>query len=313
MRSRARLIGVALLTATGCDATSWARPPAIPLDRYSREFHEWRAYRHSRLIAPGPGPVTWVGLWELKAEPQAIGADRTLPIVLADVGTPNAGTLQQVDSVVRFEPAAASAIRLADGKPVSAPLTLMTDRTDSPTVLAVGSVRLRVHGEPGTDRLWLRAWDEEHPDRHTFTLPESFPLDTMWRVAARFKQFKKPREYRVVDIFEGNQSYRSPGELQFRIGGKKHRLVAFADSGATAFFVMMWDSTAKTSTYEAGRYLRVPLPDSTGWTEIDFNRAYNPPCVFTPYSTCAFAPPENRLALPVLAGEKRPARQNRGR
>ncbi|HSL69474.1 MAG TPA: DUF1684 domain-containing protein, partial [Longimicrobiales bacterium] len=52
-------------------------------------------------------------------------------------------------------------------------------------------------------------------------------------------------------------------------------------------------------------FMRVSFPDSTGWTVIDFNRAYSPPCVFTPYSTRAFAPAENRLAVPILAGEKR--------
>ncbi|MGH7462888.1 MAG: DUF1684 domain-containing protein, partial [Longimicrobiales bacterium] len=114
-----------------------------------------------------------------------------------------------------------------------------------------------------------------------------------------------PREYRVPDIVEGTQAYRSPGELVFRVDRKEHRLAAFADPGDTIFFVMMWDSTARSTTYQGGRYLRVPFPDSTGWTMIDFNRAYSPPCVFTPYSTCAFAPPENRLQLAVVAGEKR--------
>jgi uncharacterized protein (DUF1684 family) len=68
---------------------------------------------------------------------------------------------------------------------------------------------------------------------------------------------------------------------------------------------MLWDSTALSTTYGAGRYLRVPLADSTGWTVIDFNRTYNPPCVFTAFSTCAFPPPENRLPFAVTAGEKR--------
>ena len=51
--------------------------------------------------------------------------------------------------------------------------------------------------------------------------------------------------------------------------------------------------------------LRVPLADSTGWTVIDFNRTYNPPCAFTAFSTCAFPPPDNRLTLAITAGEKR--------
>ena len=68
----------------------------------------------------------------------------------------------------------------------------------------------------------------------------------------------------------------------------------------------LWDSTGVADTYQGGRYMRVPLADDEGWTTIDFNRAYNPPCVFTPYSVCSLPPHENRLALAVTAGEKRP-------
>jgi uncharacterized protein (DUF1684 family) len=50
----------------------------------------------------------------------------------------------------------------------------------------------------------------------------------------------------------------------------------------------------------------VPLADEEGWTTIDFNRAYNPPCVFSAFTVCALPPPENRLQLAVTAGEKRP-------
>ncbi|MGQ0650440.1 MAG: DUF1684 domain-containing protein, partial [Gemmatimonadaceae bacterium] len=180
-----------------------------------------------------------------------------------------------------------------------------SDRSGTPTVLAVGTLRFRVHGEPGTDRLWLRAWDAEHPARQSFQLPESYPLDTVWRVSARLDRFDAPRIFTVGDVMEGTQGYRSPGTLVFRVDGREHRLVAFADTNSTSFLIMLRDSTAATTTYPAGRYVRAALPDSTGWTVIDFNRTYNPPCVFTPYSTCAFAPPENRLSLALTAGEKR--------
>ena len=77
---------------------------------------------------------------------------------------------------------------------------------------------------------------------------------------------------------------------------------------------MMWDETAGTETYEGMRYMRVPFPegeewslDQGGWTTIDFNRAYNPPCVFTAHSVCALPPRENYLTLAVTAGEKKPA------
>lgn len=306
MRARRGIVGL-LACVVACSDDEWPRPPAVPEQQFAREFHAWRDYRRSRLVAPGPGPVTWVGLWELTPGRMALGADSTLPIVLRSSRAPRrAGTIQLDSGTVRFEPEAGADIRLANGAgaPVRAPLTMVSDRNDSATTLAIGSLRLRVHGEPGTERLWLRAWDEDHPARETFALPESYPPDTAWRIAARFEAFETPREFRVADILNGTQAYRSPGELVFRVGRRVQRIAAFAEPKDTIFFLMLWDSTARTTTYPAGRYMRVPFPDSAGWTVIDFNRAYNPPCVFTPFSTCAFAPRENRLSVAILAGEK---------
>ena len=306
MRSAPLQISLALSFSLACADEPWPRPEPVVVERFTTEFNEWREYRRSRLVVPGSGPVTWIGLWELGDGSAAFGADSTLPIVLPRSDSPAlAGTLQRSGAEVRFQPAAGADVRLPEGATVSAPLVLASDRTRSPTVLALGSLRLRIHGEPGTDRLWLRAWDTEHPDRETFRLPESFAPDTVWRVSARLERFGKPREFRVPDVTNGEVAYESPGELVFKVGGREHRLAAFGDSASRNFFVIFWDSTARSVTYQAGRYLSVPAPGPDGWTVIDFNRAYNPPCVFSPFSVCALPPRGNYLRLAVTAGEKR--------
>jgi uncharacterized protein (DUF1684 family) len=227
-------------------------------------------------------------------------------MVLTGAGVPpRIGTIVRTDSTLRFVPARGVHVTLGDSTPITKPIDVVTDRSRGYSIIGVGSVRFRVHGEPGTDRLWVRAWDEEHPGRATFQLPATYPVSADWRVAARFDSFAAVRDFKVADVADGTQSYRSPGELVFRVGGREYRLAASADSGSRDYFIMLWDSTATTTTYGAGRYLRVPLADSTGWTVIDFNRTYNPPCVFTAFSTCAFPPPENRLPFPITAGEKR--------
>lgn len=279
----------------------------------TREVHEadyatWRESRKNGLVRPGSGAVTWIGLWELPDGEFEIGSDTTLTMILPGADVPNrVGTISRSANALRFSPAKGARVTLGDSArtPISASIDVVSDRSPGSTVIAAGSVRFRVHGEPGTDRLWVRAWHENHPARVTFQLPEAYPLSSNWRVAARFDPFPSAKDFKVADVAEGTQSYRSPGELVFRVAGGEHRLAVSADSGSRDYFIMLWDSTATTTTYEAGRYLRVPLADSSGWTVIDFNRTYNPPCAFTAFSTCAFPPPENRLPFAVTAGEKR--------
>ncbi len=185
-------------------------------------------------------------------------------------------------------------------------IALGSDRSGNTTNLSLGSLGLRIHGEPGTDRLWLRIWDEDLPLRETFELPDYYPVSDEWLVAARFEPYPEPVPLRVPDVTGGTVEYQAPGELVFRAGGREHSLIATGNVTSSSFFIMMWDSTAVKDTYQGGRYLRAPTPDESGWTTIDFNRAYNAPCVFTAHSVCALPPPGNWLQVAVTAGEKRP-------
>ena len=110
----------------------------------------------------------------------------------------------------------------------------------------------------------------------------------------------------MADVKGGTVENISPGELVFRAGAREQRLIAFATGESRDYLVMLRDSAAFADTYPLGRYMHVPFPDEDGWTVIDFNRLYNPPCAFTAYSVCSFPPRENRLTLEVTAGEKRP-------
>jgi uncharacterized protein (DUF1684 family) len=299
-----RRTALALLMLVGCD--NWPSPSPMTREAHEADRAQWRESRRNGLVRPGSGAVTWIGLWELTVGEFGIGADSSLPMVLSGNHVlPKLGVISRTDSALRFTPARNARVTLDDSTPLTTTIDLLSDRSRGSTVIGAGSSRFRVHGEPGTDRLWIRAWDEEHPRRATFQLPETFPLSADWRVAARFDAFTAPRDIQVADVAEGTQSYHSPGELVFRIAGREHRLAVSADSGSRDYFIMLWDSTATTTTYGAGRYLRVPLADSTGWTVIDLNRTYNPPCAFTAFSTCAFPPPENRLPFAITAGEKR--------
>ncbi len=301
------------LTA-GCTGDSGPAPDSSPdLDPISpevlaAEHAEWRANRHRSLTNPAAGVISWAGLWALAEGPNRFGSDSSLAIVLPpEDAPPFAGTLHLENGEVRLVPEAESGLTLDVASAVTEELALRNDRQENTTILALGSLGLRIHSERGTDRLWLRVWDRDTPRLAAFQLPDYFPVTTDWRLPARFDPYPEPRIVPLADVRGGTVENESPGELVFEAGGREHRLVAFARATSRSYFISLWDSTATSDTYQGGRYMRVPLADDRGWTVIDFNRAYNPPCVFTPFSVCSLPPRENRLQVAVTAGEKRPA------
>ena len=299
-----RFVGLAVLGA-GC---AQERPPGAPIapEVLAAEHEEWRTGRRNSLTNPDGGVISWAGLWDLHEGANEFGADPSLSIVLPQEDSPSfAGTLHLAAGEVRLVPADGSGLSIRDGDPVTEPVSLQHDRADNTTYLELGSLGLRIHSERGTDRLWLRVWDRDSPGIDAFELPPYFPVSNEWRIPARFDPYPEPRTVLLADVTGGTVDNVSPGELVFEAGGREHRLVAFATASSQSYFVTLWDSTGVADTYQGGRYMRVSLADY-GWTEIDFNRAYNPPCVFTPYSVCSLPPRENRLTLAVTAGEKRP-------
>ena len=303
------ILRTALLTAAlaACSEAPWPVPPPVDPEVLAAEHEQWRANRQRSLARPDAGVISWDGLWQLEEGATGFGSDPSLAIVLpAEDSPPVAGTLHLEGGQVRLEPAGGSGLTLDAGDPVTAPMPLLDDRSGNTTILALGSLGLRIHAERGTDRLWLRVWDTDAPRVAAFELPPYFAVTDEWRVAARFDPYDEPRTVPLADVTGGMVSNEAPGELVFRADGREHRLIAFATASSSSYFVTLWDSTGVADTYQGGRYMRVPLADDDGWTTIDFNRAYNPPCVFTPYSVCSLPPRENRLALAVTAGEKRP-------
>jgi len=316
MRYHAVLVGGAALVIAGC-ATDWPDPPPIATETLLAEHEEWRTYREGRLVTPPGGAVLWNGLWDLPQGETPFGSDPALVVTLAPEDAPaRAGVLHREGQVVTLHPEPGAGILVRTGDPddedsvvetpVTGPMVLENDRARNTTTLVLGSLGMRVHSEPGTDRLWLRTWDEDMPERETFRLPPYYPVGQEWRVAARFEPYDEARILQFADVTGGLVEYRAPGELHFELGGEERSLIVTANENSTSYFILMWDSTATVNTYQGGRYLRADLADEEGWTVLDFNRAYNAPCVFTAFSVCALPPRDNWLQTHVRAGEQRP-------
>jgi uncharacterized protein len=266
---------------------------------YEDDILSWRKHRIARLTGP-EGWLTVVGLAWLEEGDNPVGSDPANRVLLSR-GPDLIGTITVEGGRVagRFDPKAGV---LNDGHPVTAPLDLDDDSGGSPTTLRLGTLTFFVIRRAG--RLAVRIRDEESPARAAFTGIDSFPIDGRWRFQARFEPYDPPRTAEVPTIVELEETYQVPGALAFDHDGETHRIDAFLEEGETDLFLVFGDLTNRAETYGGGRYMYVRPPHGRGVVTVDFNKAYNPPCVFTPFATCALPPIQNRLPIRVEAGEK---------
>jgi uncharacterized protein len=259
----------------------------------------------ARLTGPD-GWLTVVGLHWLEPGATSVGSHPRSALRLpADRAPERVGTIDVEEGQVWFEPEPEAPVD-HDGHRVMSRLRLRDDLegAGAPTVLAVGSLRLHVIRR-FEDRLGVRVRDLEGPARQRFTGIEHYPVDERWRLQARFEPYDPPKVSRAPTVLGMEEAYPTPGALAFDHDGRTHRLDAFLEPGETDLFIVFADATSGTETYGGGRYLYTKQPDGAGLVELDFNRAYNPPCVFTAHATCALPLPQNRLPFRVEAGEKR--------
>ena len=198
----------------------------------------------------------------------------------------------------------------AGSAPVVDSIPLGADTAGRPTVLSLGSVSMRLIKRG--DRVAVRVKDTLSDRRVHFAGLQYYPTDTAWRLHARLVPYPKGKTLKIMNVLGMEDDQPSPGAVEFVIGGKTYRLDTIVERGDTDLFVMFRDRTSIDETYPAGRFLHVNNPDADGRTVIDFNRAYNPPCAFSPFATCPLPPRQNVLPVRIPAGEKRYAGEHAG-
>lgn len=303
--SRATLCGALVALSVSC-AEEWIDPPTVDAAEFLQAHRQWRDARRALLSDSADSALALAGLWPLEEGRTAFGSDPSSDVVLdARHAPPLAGTIVRTGNTFVLEPAADTSLELSSGEELSSPIQAVTDEAGKATTVILGSLRLSIHVEPGPG-YWIRVRDGSTPQLKTVTATDVFEPDLRWRVAAKLERFRTPRLIQVDDVTGGSQPRESPGMLRFRIDGREHRLMAVGTSDARSWRAPFKDTTNRSSTYQAGRYLAVAPPDASGWTVLDFNRAYNPPCAYSRYTVCILPPPENRLSIAVTAGEKRP-------
>ena len=133
-----------------------------------------------------------------------------------------------------------------------------------------------------------------------------FPVDPGYRVPASLEVVRGDAILEIPTSTGQRRRMRRIGRLSFTLKGEPLTLTAFGDADTNNvehLFVPFGDLTNGTETYPGGRYLDLDRT-ATGVYDLDFNRAYHPFCVFNYEYDCPYPPPENRLKVPVRAGEK---------
>jgi len=260
---------------------------------YVRQVDEWRA-KHQAGLAADNGWLTVVGLVWLKEGDNRVGADPSSAVRLPSGSAPGlVATISLHAGMAVLHPAPGVALKL-NGQP-AAVTTLREDKD----VLSIN--RLTFYLIRRGERAGIRLKDNDSAARRQFTGLHWYPVDHSWRIRAKFTAWDKPHTLTFDTIIGEPESDDSPGYVTFEKDGHEYRLQPVIDDGEL-FFVFR-DRTAGKTTYPASRFLYAEMPKD-GFVWLDFNKAENPPCAFTPYATCPLPPPQNRLALEIPAGEQ---------
>ena len=299
LRPRTLSLAIAIALAACGERT----PPLSRLDaaQYARAREAW----HARRIAGIAGPTGWValaGLFWLDREHYTLGSAAASDLVLPSSMAARVGELSIANRVVRFTAAARAVVR-HDSMRVDT-ITMWSDTNGrKPTLLTTGPVRLELLDRTG--RLALRVTDSTHALRRAFTGIDLYPVDTTVRVMARLVPHATPRKFTTINVVGLPEDYEGMGILHFTLRGRPLTLDAARQPGDSMLYLIFRDSSSDAESYAAGRFLRAPIPGPDGWTVLDFNMAYNPPCAFTAFSTCPLPPRQNILAVRIAAGEKK--------
>ncbi|MFZ1130979.1 MAG: DUF1684 domain-containing protein [Terriglobales bacterium] len=275
---------------------------------WQRDLLAWRTQRATNLQAP-EGWLSLIALGWLKEGDNSFGSAPDNRIALSGKGPDHIAIVRLEKGALRLLPPARGFPKelLVDGQPAKEQ-PLIADDAEKPSKLTIGTLTIiAIHRD---DQFALRVKDLQAPTRVGFHGLRWYAPNAAYRVHARWIPYNPPKVLDIPTVLGTTTHMPAPGAAEFTLDGQVVRLEpVLEDPTATDLFFILRDATSKTTTYGAGRFLYTELPDhgvsQPGELWLDFNRLVNPPCAFTPYATCPLPPAQNRLSVPIPAGEQR--------
>lgn len=267
---------------------------------YAKEIEKWRSERETNLKKES-GWLTVAGLFWLKEGTNTVGVGEGFDVRLTDnFKQDKFGNIEFKNGAVVLK-LAKGIEALVDGQRFFGGMNLVSDEKGKPTEIKTGTQTLSLIKRE--ERFGIRLKDSNSEARRNFKGLHWFPVDESYKVTARLEPWPEPKEIKVPNVLGGNFNMKSPGLLKFTVRGKECSLQpVLADDGT--LFIIFGDGSNERETYQSGRFLYAEKPVN-GEVTLDFNKAENPPCAFTPYATCPLPPPGNKLEVEIAAGEKR--------
>jgi uncharacterized protein (DUF1684 family) len=285
---------ILLLIVTGCNQST---PVITDEAAYVKSIEEWQHSRLERLKGTR-GWLNLAGLFLLEEGVNSFGSDSANDIVFPVKADPFCGNLTLREGSVSLE--VSMGVEITAGDTLVSQLDLRDDQAENTTYLEQGDLYWYIIKRG--DKFGIRLKDLKHPRIGQLDHIPSYPIQTEYVVEATLAPFDEPMSITVATPVEGvTETYQCPGVLHFEINREKLELHPFISGNG--YFLVIADETTGIDTYGAGRFM-YSMPDSTGRIILDFNRAYNPPCAFSPFATCPMPPRENFLPVAIEAGEK---------
>ncbi len=275
---------------------------------WQRELLAWRAKRATNLQAP-EGWLSLIALGWLKDGDNSFGSAEDSRVQITGKAPAHIAVVRLEKGALRLlsPPGGFPKDLLLDGQPATEK-PLLADDAEKPSKLTIGTLTIIViHRD---DQFALRVKDAQAPTRIGFHGLRWYEPNASYKIHARWIPYNPPKTLDIPTVLGTTTHMPAPGAAEFALDGKTLRLEpVLEDPKSTDLFFILRDATSKTTTYGAGRFLYTELPDhginQPGELWLDFNRLVNPPCAFTAYATCPLPPPQNRLTVPIPAGEQR--------
>jgi uncharacterized protein len=297
------LMGCAMLLPVTTNAATQKKTAELPLE-VTADIEAWRE-KVGNSLKRDNGWLTLAGRFVMKPGINTFGTGKdnaiVLPPELKGIGPDQLGTLN-VDTEKKIV-----TLKLADGVTMTSdnkPFTgerEMKAKSDNRDWVSLG--RMSMHIIERNGNYILRLADNQSLVRKNFSGRVWYEPNAAFWVDAKFIPYPAGKTLSIVNVIDEVSEEPCPGYVEFKLNGATHKMDVVGDD--TGLFFVFRDGTSGDTTYRPSRFLYIeqkPEPNKT--FKLDFNRAYNPPCAFSEFTTCPLPPKQNIMKTRIEAGEK---------